>query len=112
MGNCRRRVDSFWADEDWGSLVSTTTGHGGDGGEVNSTEKDRLLGGGKMGGNYTREVKIMLSKKELEQLVHDMDMQGLTLEQALARMVDGGDVYEAEHHRPWKPELQSIPEVN
>ncbi|GMI93309.1 hypothetical protein HRI_003000200 [Hibiscus trionum] len=107
MGNCLRRQDSFC-----GSLVSTAHMHGGGGGEINGTEKDRLLGGGKMDGYCSREVKIILSKKELERLVRDMDMQGLTLEQGLARLVDGGDVYEAEHRRPWKPKLQSIPEVN
>ncbi|KAE8723081.1 F11F12.2-like protein [Hibiscus syriacus] len=70
-------------------------------------DDDKLL----VGGN-TREVKLTLSKKELLQLVHDMNQQGLTLEQGLAKMVDGGDVYEAEQRRTWKPVVQSIPEVN
>ncbi|KAE8673460.1 F11F12.2-like protein [Hibiscus syriacus] len=98
MGNCLTREDSSWADEDWGSLVSSTHRQGDD---------DNLPDGGN-----TREVKITLSKKELQRLVHDMDVQGLTLEQGLARMVDCGDVYEAEVRRTWKPVLQSIPEVN
>ncbi|GMJ15298.1 hypothetical protein HRI_005199000 [Hibiscus trionum] len=82
MGNCIRRKKSYWE----------------------STQKEKLVGGAK-----SREVKITISKKELEQL-----MQGLTLEQLLlARMLRGGEdifVFQAEQPSPWKPVLQSIPE--
>ncbi|XWS12829.1 hypothetical protein CRYUN_Cryun37aG0123800 [Craigia yunnanensis] len=109
MGNCIRREKSSWADDDdWGSLVSIH--RQGDDGEISIMEKEKLLGGKR--DENTREVKITISKKELEQLVQKVDMQGLTLEQVLVRMVKGEDVYEEEHHRSWKPVLQSIPEVN
>ncbi|XVF26032.1 hypothetical protein REPUB_Repub13aG0265100 [Reevesia pubescens] len=111
MGNCIRHEKSSWSDDDeWGSLVSSTHRHGDDGDEINIREKDKLLGG-KTDEN-TREVKITISKKELEQLVQKLDMQGLTLEQVLARIKDRDHVFEMEQHRPWKPVLQSIPEVN
>ncbi|KAE8673461.1 hypothetical protein F3Y22_tig00111783pilonHSYRG00376 [Hibiscus syriacus] len=42
MGKCLTREDSSWADEDWGSLVSSTHRHGDD---------DKLPDGGN-----TREV--------------------------------------------------------
>ena len=82
----------------------------GDDGEINIMEKEKSLGG-KRDAN-TREVKITISKKELEQLVQKVDMQGMTLEQVLTRMVKGEDVYELEQHWSWKSILQSILEVN
>ncbi|XVE87792.1 hypothetical protein DITRI_Ditri19aG0016600 [Diplodiscus trichospermus] len=111
MGNCIRHGKSSWADDDdWGSLASTHQ-QGDDHGEVSIMEKEKLLGGTR--DENTREVKITISKKELERLVQNVNMQGLTLEQVLVRMVKGGgDGYEAEHHRSWRPMLQSIPEVN
>ncbi|XVF27864.1 hypothetical protein REPUB_Repub14bG0145900 [Reevesia pubescens] len=118
MGNCiRRHKKSYWTDDDdddnWGSLVSTHQRQGDHDGEINIMENEKLLGG-KRDGN-SREVKITISKKELEQLMQKVDMQGLTLEQVLARMVlnDGDNIFEVDQqHRPWKPVLQSIPEVN
>ncbi|XP_022724048.1 uncharacterized protein LOC111280822 [Durio zibethinus] len=110
MGNCIRHEKSSWADNDeWGSLVSTHR-QGTDDGEISIMEKEKFIGG-KRAAN-SRVLKITISKKELEKLVQKVDMQGLTLEQVLARMVKGGNVYEEEHHRSWKPVLQSIPEVN
>ncbi|XVF40745.1 hypothetical protein PTKIN_Ptkin01aG0139900 [Pterospermum kingtungense] len=111
MGNCIRREKSSWADDDdWGSLVSTHRQV--DDGEINIMEKEKLLCD--QPDANTREVKITISKKELEQLIHKVNMQGLNLEQVLARMVKGEDtyIYEVEDHRLWKPMLQSIPELN
>ncbi|XP_022720614.1 uncharacterized protein LOC111278269 [Durio zibethinus] len=106
MGNCIKHENSSWADEhDWGSLVSTH--RQGDGGEITIMDKEKMLGA-KRDAN-TREVKIT-SRKELEQLVQKVDMQSMSLELVLARMIKGGDVYEVDQHRSWKPVLQSIPE--
>ncbi|XP_017979203.1 PREDICTED: uncharacterized protein LOC18597142 [Theobroma cacao] len=117
MGNCLRHGKASWDDDDWGSLASTHRQEDDDGEVINITEKESLLGAKRVASLSSsspsaREVKITISKKELEQLVRKVDMQGLTLEQVLVSMVKGGDVYELEHHRPWKPVLQSIPEVN
>ncbi|XP_038995716.1 uncharacterized protein LOC120120025 [Hibiscus syriacus] len=109
MGNCMRRQKASRVndnDDDWGSLVSIYREREG----VTSTaEKERLL---RDANTSTREMKITISKKELELLAQQVEMQGLTLEQALANLVNGhdGDFYEAEQPRPWKPVLQSIPE--
>ncbi|KAK8683939.1 hypothetical protein V6N13_039982 [Hibiscus sabdariffa] len=91
MGNCIRRDNSYWAD-----------------GEIKVTEKEEE----KLA--KSREVKITISKKELGKLMQKVEMQGLSLEQLLlARMVQGGgDIFVYEQPRPWKPVLQSIPEVN
>ncbi|KAE8659756.1 F11F12.2-like protein [Hibiscus syriacus] len=114
MGNCIRREKSFLADDEhWGSLESTRM-DGDTDGEMNITEKEKeKLVCGKRDAK-TREVKIIISKAELEHLMQKVDVQGLTLEQVLlARMVkSGGDVFVFDQPRSWKPVLQSIPEVN
>ncbi|XVF87728.1 hypothetical protein PTKIN_Ptkin18bG0144000 [Pterospermum kingtungense] len=122
MGNCFRHEKSIsWADDDddddddWGSLVSTQKQGDDDDGEINIVEKKKKLVGGNGGHANTREVKITISKKELEQLVQKVEMMhGLSLEQVLVRMVKGEGVYDlqVEQHRSWKPALQTIPEVN
>ncbi|GMI72275.1 hypothetical protein like AT3G20340 [Hibiscus trionum] len=109
MGNCIRRHNSCRVNDndggdDWGSLVSIY--REGDNGGV-TVERERLLAPQRNTNTSTREMKITISKKELELLVHKVEMQGFTLEQVLANMVS-----EAEQPRPWKPVLQSIPEVN
>ncbi|KAM1793306.1 hypothetical protein ACFX12_037061 [Malus domestica] len=70
------------------------------------------------------QVKIKISKKELEELVvkGGGNMQGLSsVEQLLTWVMingrDGHDLYydgrdEMNRQRPWRPVLQSIPEVN
>ncbi|KAK8476651.1 hypothetical protein V6N13_059176 [Hibiscus sabdariffa] len=103
MGNCIRRKKSYWADgEHRGSTQMD--------GEIKITEEEEKL----VGDAKSREVKITISKKELQQLMQKVEMQGLSLEQLLlARMVQGGgDMFVFEQPRPWKPVLQSIPEVN
>ncbi|XP_022024334.1 uncharacterized protein LOC110924648 [Helianthus annuus] len=57
-----------------------------------------------------REVKIMLSKKKLEELLEDL--HNIPVDQMLDRLLDSSDRFELnyDHHEPWKPKLQSIPE--
>ncbi|KAF2304968.1 hypothetical protein GH714_000779 [Hevea brasiliensis] len=64
-----------------------------------------------------REVKIKITKRELEELMERAEMRGLSMEQVLARLINSGDNFEImeiedhhHHHRSWKPALQSIPE--
>ncbi|KAL5773322.1 hypothetical protein ACOSP7_012918 [Xanthoceras sorbifolium] len=145
MGNCMRRgsANMVWAGddeedgEDWGrrqgrrEMDESCGGgdeSGGHGGE--EVEKQRLLGddhdemGGGGGGSVsssnksTREVKIKITRKELEELVGRADVQGLSVEQILATLINGsgyphGNYHHQQHHlRSWRPVLHSIPEVN
>ncbi|GLT29395.1 hypothetical protein SLA2020_042670 [Shorea laevis] len=108
MGNCmgHGKSSAVWAGEDWGSL--TPENRENDDGDL---ERTRLLGRS----SSTREVKITISKKELEELMKKVNMQGLSLEEVLGRRVREGSGHAAEfpeHHGHWKPELQSIPEVD
>ncbi|KAE8689827.1 F11F12.2-like protein [Hibiscus syriacus] len=114
MGNCIRRQKASRVndnDDDWGSLLSIYREREGDnGGGTSTVEKEMLLSRKRDTNTSTREMKITISKKELEVLAQQVEMQGLTLRQVLANMVNGDDG--EEQPRPWKPELQSIPEVN
>ena len=55
------------------------------------------------------EIKIKISKKQLEELLGRTDVQGLTVEQVLARLMNVSDRFEY-HQCAWRPALQSIPE--
>ncbi|KAJ0081268.1 uncharacterized protein LOC116111791 [Pistacia vera] len=132
MGNCIRRESSnmVWAGDDWefssrGRVMDDIDDdkHGErNAGDVN-VEKRRLLsekGGFSSSSSLsssspsTREVKIKISKKELEELVHRVDMQGLSLKQVLEKLIDANidHHHHLEHQRSWRPVLQSIPEVD
>ncbi|XP_010278699.1 PREDICTED: uncharacterized protein LOC104612811 [Nelumbo nucifera] len=120
MGNCMRHESSMtWAGEDWGSPAS-------DGMFVNDspygvlsdksrrtsdTEKESLLGE-KIGNvNTSTEVKIKISKKQLEELLGRVDVRGLSVEQILGLLQKVSDHYQTTtQHRSWRPALQSIPE--
>ncbi|EOA15372.1 hypothetical protein CARUB_v10006011mg [Capsella rubella] len=103
----RRRSSTVFNDED-----------GGDGekllGEAsNATSSSSSTSCGR------REIKIRMTKKELEDLMRNIGLKGLTAEEILSKlMFDGGDqtglsaVDLRNHHQPWKPALQSIPEID
>lgn len=59
----------------------------------------------------TTEVKIKITKKQLEELLGKMDVKELSVQQVLAQLINVSHSYET-HHRSWRPALQSIPEVN
>lgn len=126
MGNCCGHESSsmVWAGDDWGSVtLPEKQQHGvlfdeAGSGASSNMEKKRLLGEKRnsftslASSSSTREVKIKMTKRELEELVRNVEMQGLSLEQVLARMINGNNGYQLEHQRSWRPVLQSIPEVN
>ncbi|KAK2977880.1 hypothetical protein RJ640_020224 [Escallonia rubra] len=58
----------------------------------------------------TTEVKIKITKKQLEELLGKIDVKGLPVQQVLAQLMSAGDGYKA-HQKSWRPALQSIPEV-
>ncbi|OIW16349.1 hypothetical protein TanjilG_19065 [Lupinus angustifolius] len=61
----------------------------------------------------TTEVKIKITKKQLEELLVKMDMKELRVEQVLDHLMEIAHNSEYNSlHQPWKPALQSIPEVN
>ncbi|OIW09657.1 hypothetical protein TanjilG_15363 [Lupinus angustifolius] len=62
-------------------------------------------------GKTTTEVKIKITKKQLEELLGKVDMRELRVEQVLAQLMNHSREYES-FHKPWRPSLQSIPEMN
>ncbi|CAI0407197.1 unnamed protein product [Linum tenue] len=136
MGNCCRKSLSstaVWADDDdsddWEALgnhhriVLFDADRAGE--EINddaSSDKNRLLPARSSSSSSSgREVKIKVSRRELEELMSRVEMQGLSSEQVLARLIISSagaaaaglfsDPADEDHHRHWKPVLQSIPEV-
>lgn len=60
----------------------------------------------------SREVKLKLTRKELEDLVRGVEVRGLSLEEVLAKLINGNAQFQVAYQRSWRPVLQSIPEVN
>lgn len=124
MGNCLRHEPPMqWAGEDWGSLAPPTHFSGDTHHEISSDkamkgEKDSLLkenpgfsSSSSSSSSSTTEVKVKISKKQLEELLGKVDVQGLTVHQVLQHLMNVSDRFETEQ-RSWRPALQSIPEVN
>ncbi|CAI0407198.1 unnamed protein product [Linum tenue] len=127
MGNCCRKSLSstaVWADDDDSDDWEALGNHhrivlfDADRGE----DKNRLLPARSSSSSSSgREVKIKVSRRELEELMSRVEMQGLSSEQVLARLIISSagaaaaglfsDPADEDHHRHWKPVLQSIPEV-
>lgn len=111
----------MWGGDDWGSLGSKSY----EDRDRTAMEKLKLLGdemkSSSGSDHHGREVKIRVPRKELEKLV-GVQGKGLSAEQLLSQLIDGGDRrhrdlgpdHQLEHddQRPWRPVLQSIPEVD
>ncbi|BFG27480.1 hypothetical protein CerSpe_137540 [Prunus speciosa] len=137
MGNCLRRDSAtVWAggDDDWIDISSQLQLQPCD--DCNDSnnkkkkkaynhlaEKQRLLDEIRSSASSSStstngdQVKIRIAKKELDELVHGGNLQGLSsVEQLLDRLLtmNGPDedqnFYEMDHQRPWRPVLQTIPE--
>ncbi|KAL5804129.1 hypothetical protein ACOSQ3_030929 [Xanthoceras sorbifolium] len=133
MGNCLRHGSSSsssvqWGGDDWGSS-SARSGRGRD----HDNDNDNYLHEGmkmvdqkegeeglilddsdsfKASTTKTRmEVKIKITKKQLEELLGRAELKQLSVQQVLAQLMNVSDRYET-HQRSWRPALQSIPEVN
>ncbi|KAL3740719.1 hypothetical protein ACJRO7_021919 [Eucalyptus globulus] len=115
MGNCCRAESSsstIWAGDDWNSLPRD----GGEGkkGLLDDADGKRVSSSS----SRRREIKIKISKEELEKLVHKIEAQGLSLEQVLPLLINestfnprGSGFAKHGCHRSWRSALQSIPEV-
>ncbi|KAL7585688.1 uncharacterized protein LOC111912689 [Lactuca sativa] len=112
MGNCIKKQTAIQRDGGvWGSTAAAAPGtmylSGSDRGD---SRKGESYSGGSFGDKTaTTEVKIKISKKQLEELLGRTDVQGLTVEQILAKLMNVSDGFES-NQRPWRPALQSIPE--
>lgn len=65
--------------------------------------------------NSYREMKIKITKKQLEELLGRAEVYGISVDQVLARLINDKnheDHFEIHYQRSWRPVLQTIPEVN
>lgn len=94
MGNCLRQQQQSWTAEggDGSFAASSTT-------DTTTTTTTKM------------EVKIKITKKELEELLVKMDVKELRVEQVLEHLM-GMTSHSSSGCNSWKPALQSIPEVN
>ncbi|KAI3948832.1 hypothetical protein MKX01_022246 [Papaver californicum] len=122
MGNCCKRESSMsWGGDDWYCLESESAyTKGTQRCSGKSNQKVNMLSGKKMEDESmftcetnkchknvmspSTEVKIRITKKELEELLGKIDVQGLSMEQILTQLI--------KTHESWRPALSSIPEVN
>lgn len=119
MGNCIKKESSTkWAGEDW-EFMSPAAGAINVAGEAADAELSttHLIReenkGNKISSRSVTEVKIKITKKQLEELLGKVDARNLTVQQILTQlMISGVDGYQSNIlHRSWRPALQSIPEA-
>ncbi|XP_068667793.1 uncharacterized protein [Aristolochia californica] len=112
MGNCLRHHRSSpassmrWGDEDWGLFGEQEPSQM----DFRKVEEEESFLNEKQRVPST-EVKIKISKKQLEDLLGRADVQGMSIEQILTQLITVNGEFQL-RHRPWKPALQSIPEIN
>ncbi|XVF03875.1 hypothetical protein REPUB_Repub05bG0030600 [Reevesia pubescens] len=125
MGNCLRHQSSTqWAGDDWGTsatddrfFTSETRRDTCEDKVMMNIEEKRLLENHKKIGfttssdTTTHEVKVKITKKQLEELLGRVDVKELSVQQVLAQLINVSNQYEA-NQRSWRPALKSIPEVN
>ncbi|CAA7053210.1 unnamed protein product [Microthlaspi erraticum] len=116
MGNClRHESEMHWAGEDWDDFIRGDDHHHSS--KTSIEAKKVVVTGNCKSSDPTHEIKIRLTKKQLQDLLSKVNAHGLTFrQQALScpssvnRKTDG---YEEANHkgRLWPPVLKSIPEV-
>ncbi|CAH8275793.1 unnamed protein product [Arabidopsis lyrata] len=128
MGNCicvTEKTTTSWSGDDSGSYNKrrsrrrSTVVHHDDDGEKLLGETSNVTTSSSSSSCGRREIKIRMTKKELEDLMRNIGLKSLTAEEILSKLIfDGGDqigfsaVDISNHHQPWKPALQSIPEID
>ncbi|PKI72300.1 uncharacterized protein LOC116204265 [Punica granatum] len=124
MGNCCKGGSSSMvcAGDDWSDSLSLEDGPVGiekaapsQESRASFSKKRDFSPSSSSSSSSTITVKIKMTKKELEKLLKEVDTSRASLEQVMARLIGGSDDYSFmnnSHHQPWRPSLQSIPEVN
>lgn len=113
MGNCLRRDGEAaqWAGEEWDFLAAQDD----DGREeLLSDSKKKKCSTAEMAAASTTatEVKIKITKRQLEELLGKVDVKEMSVQQVLAQLMGVGDQFHESRHRHWRPVLQSIPELD
>ncbi|KAF9589375.1 hypothetical protein IFM89_023309 [Coptis chinensis] len=80
-------------------------------GRKSSEAEKEFVSGDKSKVSSSTEVKLKITKKQLEELLARSGLEDLPLEQVLIHLINASDDFSTQN-QPWKPVLQSIPEVN
>ncbi|XP_057420328.1 uncharacterized protein LOC130714449 [Lotus japonicus] len=130
MGNCIVPASSMeWDGEDWGNSLKSSSSKVFDEAHVLSlaknVKKEKLLRTLKNSGDANGMVKIKISKKEVAELFGLIEKQQLnnkkkqvaggasSAEQVLLRLINARNKdHENYHHRPWRPVLETVPELD
>ncbi|KAH7843488.1 hypothetical protein Vadar_017178 [Vaccinium darrowii] len=99
-----------WAGEDWSSPEPEHLFSGYESQPISKNNKPDVSSSA-ASAEKTTEVKIKITKKQLEELLGKVEVQGLSVHQLLDQLMNASDRFEA-HKRSWRPALQSIPEIN
>ncbi|GJW74383.1 hypothetical protein Tco_0133753 [Tanacetum coccineum] len=106
MGNCIKKQPAIHPDnDDCRSLITSQDNKS----FVGSYRDDTQKADNSSEKKVKTEIKIKISKKQLEKLLSSADVKGLTSQQVLAQLMNVSDRVES-HQRAWRPALQSIPE--
>ncbi|XP_008806400.2 uncharacterized protein LOC103719103 [Phoenix dactylifera] len=115
MGNCIDHqkaatwVDDDDDDDDWESAEGAMHYSRKEKAREVVVDKEKGLLEGK-GGVASTEVKVKISKKQLEELLQRVEGKGLPIQQVLTDLLSLGEVALQERTQHWRPALQSIPE--
>ncbi|KAJ8478499.1 hypothetical protein OPV22_022226 [Ensete ventricosum] len=112
MGNCLDlQKPVTWVDDeddDWGFMETRSPKHS------EGQRKDGAEAAKEKAGSGSTEIKIKISKKQLEELLRQADDgEKLPLRRFLVDLVTMGESWDLHHDQGshWRPELQSIPEA-
>lgn len=108
-----------WAGEDWGSPAAPEHLLSGEDALLRNADKNNEAADVSSSppsttatsATKTTEVKIKITKKQLEELLGKVEVQGLSVHQLLDQLMSASDRFVAQQ-RSWRPALQSIPEIN
>ncbi|KAF5178761.1 hypothetical protein FRX31_031652 [Thalictrum thalictroides] len=119
MGNCIRHESStVWAGEDWSSVISKKTVRKDNScsskmkNNLQGSQKYQLQQGHSRNARSSTEMKIRITKRELEDLLVKVDLEGISLEQALTRYMKVGDNKCHTQNPSSQSALQSISEAD
>ncbi|KAF5205444.1 hypothetical protein FRX31_004969 [Thalictrum thalictroides] len=117
MGNCLRKGSSeIRASEDWDPSISEDVAtknvlNNKASRRCSDPAGESLLGDNKQNVvSSSTKVQIKFTRKELEELLAKIDLEGLSVEQVLDKLINSRNLLN-EHKRPWTPALACIPEV-